>query len=103
MLLLKYLLMFTGIGMLTAAAGILGWDLFKIAKKQKEGPPSWEHIKRLAAWGLAPLFAALSIAVVPSGSAGVRVNQFFGTRPKTLYPGVHFVFPLIESLKVYDV
>ena len=102
MLLLKYLLMFTGIGMLLGAAGILAWDLYRILKPREPGeskPVRWDHVKRLAAYALAPLFAALSIAVVPSGSAAVRVNQFLGTRPKTLYPGVHLVFPLIESLK----
>src|SRR5579863_2332044 len=106
MLLLKYLLMFTGIGMLLGAAGILAWDLYRILKPREPGeskPVRWDHVKRLAAYALAPLFAALSIAVVPSGSAAVRVNQFLGTRPKTLYPGVHLVFPLIESLKTYDI
>ena len=49
------------------------------------------------------MLMGLSIAVVPSGSAGVRVNQFVGTRPATLYPGVHFVLPLIENLETYSV
>ena len=49
------------------------------------------------------MLAGLSIAMVPSGSAGVRVNQFVGTRPATLYPGVHFVLPLIENLETYSV
>jgi regulator of protease activity HflC (stomatin/prohibitin superfamily) len=50
-----------------------------------------------------PVLAGLSIAVVPSGSAGVRVNQFVGTRPATLYPGVHFILPLIENMETYSV
>jgi len=52
---------------------------------------------------VAPLLGGLSIAVVPSGAAGVRVNQFAGTRPGTLYPGVHLVLPLIESLETYNI
>jgi regulator of protease activity HflC (stomatin/prohibitin superfamily) len=44
-----------------------------------------------------------SIAVVPSGAAGVRVNQFAGTRPGTLYPGVHWILPLIENLEIYSI
>jgi hypothetical protein len=37
-------------------------------------------------------------------SAGVRVNQFLSEpRSATLYPGVHFVLPLIENLKTYSV
>ena len=123
MLLLRYLLMFTGIGLLAGAAGILVWDLYQILKSRKaretaapgEDPilspelpqPTpvfhWQASRRLATWGVVPLLAGLSIAIVPSGSAGVRVNQFAGTRPATLYPGVHFVLPLIENLETYSV
>jgi len=123
MLLLRYLLMFTGIGLLAGAAGILVWDLYQILKSRKARetaapgedsafPPElpqptpamhWQGAKRLATWGTVPLLAGLSIAMVPSGSAGVRVNQFVGTRPATLYPGVHFVLPLIENLETYSV
>jgi regulator of protease activity HflC (stomatin/prohibitin superfamily) len=128
MLLLRYLLMFTGIGLLAGAAGILVWDLYQILKSRKARataapgedsafPPElpqptpvfswkdghWQAAKRMATWGVVPLLAGLSIAMVPSGSAGVRVNQFVGTRPATLYPGVHFVLPLIENLETYSV
>src|SRR5438105_4848817 len=123
MLLLRYLLMFIGIGLLAGAAGILVWDLYQILKSRKaretaasgEGSTSSPELpqptpvfhlqgaKRLAAWGVVPLLAGLSIALVPSGSAGVRVNQFVGTRPATLYPGVHFILPLIENLETYSV
>src|SRR5678816_3412920 len=112
MLLLRYLLMFTGIGLLAGAAGILVWDLYQIWKPRKlgesqapEGPPPirWNAAKRMAAFSLGPLLAGWSIAVVPSGSAGVRANQFVGTRPATLYPGVHFLLPLIESMETSSV
>jgi len=125
MLLLRYLLMFIGIGLLAGAAGILVWDLYQILKSKKirsatpgEGSPSspellgptpvwkdihWQAAKNLATWGVVPLLTGLSIAVVPSGSAGVRVNQFVGTRPATLYPGVHFILPLIENMETYRV
>jgi regulator of protease activity HflC (stomatin/prohibitin superfamily) len=33
---------------------------------------------------------------------GVRVSQTSGTRPGTLYPGVHWVTPLVESVAIYD-
>jgi regulator of protease activity HflC (stomatin/prohibitin superfamily) len=52
---------------------------------------------------MAPLLVGLSIAIVPSGSAGVRINQFVGTRPATLYPGVHFIVPLIEQVELYNI
>jgi len=123
MLLLRYLLMFTGIGLLAGAAGILVWDLYQILRSRKaretaapgedsafspelpQPTPAihWQGAKRLATWGVVPLLVGLSIAMVPSGSAGVRVNQFVGTRPATLYPGVHFVLPLIENLETYSV
>ena len=123
MLLLRYLLMFIGIALLVGAAGILVWDLYQILRSKKirattpgEGtsvpglrePSSWQDVhwqaaKRLATWGVVPLLTGLSIAVVPSGSAGVRVNQFVGTRPATLYPGVHFILPLIENMETYSV
>jgi regulator of protease activity HflC (stomatin/prohibitin superfamily) len=126
MLLLRYLLMFTGIGLLLGAAGILAWDLYQILKSRKpapgpgEGidapelpePGPWNHApnvfrwhmaRRLATLGVVPLLAGLSIAVVPSGSAGVRVNQFVGTRPATMYPGVHFILPFVESMETYSV
>jgi len=123
LLLLRYLLMFTGIGLLAGAAGILVWDLYQILKYRRSRETAapgeepilspelpqptpaihWQGAKRLAMWGVVPLLAGLSIAMVPSGSAGVRVNQFVGTRPATLYPGVHFVLPLIESLETYSV
>ena len=35
MVLLRYLLMFTGIGLLAGAAGILVWDLYQIWKSRK--------------------------------------------------------------------
>jgi regulator of protease activity HflC (stomatin/prohibitin superfamily) len=116
MLLLKYLLLFIGTGMLAGAAGILAWDLYQILKRRKPvesgdevpppelpGPIRWHTARRIATFGAVPLLMGLSIAVVPSGSAGVRVNQFVGTRPATLYPGVHFVLPLIESMETYNV
>ena len=123
MLLLRYLLMFTGIGLLAGAAGILVWDLYQILKYRRSRETAapgeepilspelpqptpaihWQGAKRLATWGVVPLLAGLSIAMVPSGSAGVRINQFVGTRPATLYPGIHFVLPLIESLETYSV
>jgi regulator of protease activity HflC (stomatin/prohibitin superfamily) len=70
-----------------------------------------EHPFRPIRWGLArllvilavvPLLLSLSIVVVPDGSAGVRVSQIWGARPGTLYPGVHIVTPLIDSVVLYD-
>ena len=66
------------------------------------GPVRWQLVQRLAILGVAPLLLALSIVVVPDGTAGVRVSQIWGARPGTLYPGVHFVMPLVDSVVLYD-
>ena len=55
----------------------------------------------MTAW--LPLLLGLSIVVVPSGAAGVRVSQISGTRPGTLYPGLHFIKPLLEHVVLFDV
>ena len=76
-----------------------------------EGFASAQHPSRPVRWGLArqlvlfaivPLLLALSIVVIPDGSAGVRISQIWGARPGTLYPGVHIVAPLIDSVVLYD-
>ena len=54
----------------------------------------------LLAWG--PILLAFSIVVVPSGMAGIRVSEMSGTVPGTLYPGVHFVIPLVEDVALFD-
>jgi len=40
--------------------------------------------------------------IVPSGMAGVRVSQTKGTLAGTLYPGVHFVMPLVERVELFN-
>ena len=40
--------------------------------------------------------------MIPDGAAGVRVSQISGARPGTLYPGVHLITPLIDSIAIYD-
>jgi regulator of protease activity HflC (stomatin/prohibitin superfamily) len=109
MILLRYLLMITGVGLLVGAAAILAWDLYQIFKFRKEPsgelppPLRWHATRQFAAYSIVPLLAGLSIAVIPSGAAGVVVNQFAGTRPATLYPGVHWIVPLIEQVELYDI
>ena len=107
MLFLEHLLMWGGVGMILAAAGILAWDLFlefQYRRAREKAimplPPTpevrWRGALALLAWG--PMLLALGIAVVPSGMAGVRVSQASGTLAGTLYPGVHFVMPLVENV-----
>ena len=114
MLFLKYLLTWGGVGMILVAAGILGYDVYidmqyrKLRACAGAGPipPApvvrWRAALALAllAWG--PLLLAAGIVVVPSGMAGVRVSQSSGTLPGTLYPGAHFLTPLIERVALFD-
>jgi len=114
MLFLKDVLLWGGIAMIAIAAGILIYDLrrgWQQTADDAAGPPGtvppapparWQVSLALAllAWG--PILLALSILVVPSGMAGVLVSQTRGTLPGTLYPGVHFVIPLAESVALFD-
>jgi regulator of protease activity HflC (stomatin/prohibitin superfamily) len=108
MVLLRYLLVFGGIMLLVGAVVILIMDVYQILKFRKDPtreeppPPRWHAAITLGACAVAPLLLGLSIAVVPSGSAAVRINQFAGTRPGTLYPGVHWIVPLVEEIELYD-
>ncbi len=113
MLALKYMLMIGGLGMILAAVGILGYDLYLEALYRRalavpggavpETPQRrWRTSLALAllAWG--PILLAFNIVVVPSGMGGVRVSEISGTEVGTLYPGVHFVEPLVEDVALFD-
>src|SRR5262249_3270801 len=85
-----------GFALLGAGAAMIVYDL--IQRRQ----PRAREAGRLAALGLAPLLAGISIVVIPAGMAGVRVSQLSGTLPGTLYPGLHLGFPLVQSVARYD-
>lgn len=115
MFLLKYLLMTIGVAGFLAGAAIVFFDIYLAAQARRslaEGsmeevpspkPTRWDLAWKLAAAGLLPFLLGLSMVIVPSGYAGVRVSQISGTRPGTLYPGIHFVKPLIESVALFDI
>ena len=114
MLLLKYLLLTTGYGLLAWGVAISLNNLVKVVQyhlQLRRGVPenkpekphlSWTTAKwtLLGAW--LPIILASGIVVVPSGMGGIRVSQTSGTRPGTLYPGVHFVVPMVDSVVLYD-
>jgi regulator of protease activity HflC (stomatin/prohibitin superfamily) len=115
MLLFKYLLTSIAWGLFAGAAGIALNNLYKVVQYHRQtrthiapdNPPAkpqlrWTTAKWafLGAW--LPFILAKGIAVVPSGMGGIRVSQTSGTRPGTLYPGVHWVTPLVESVALYD-
>jgi regulator of protease activity HflC (stomatin/prohibitin superfamily) len=116
MLFAKYVLLVAGFGLLLAAAAILIYDLYSIFRRRQstptEEPPPPEppahfgvrvrQVAQFAGVGFLCVLLGLSIVVVPSGYAGVRISQFSGTLPGTLYPGVHWNVPLAEHVEVFD-
>lgn len=62
----------------------------------------WQRSVALAIGGCIPLIVATGIVVVPCGMGGVHVSQLSGTLPGTLYPGAHFVMPLVDSVEMFD-
>jgi regulator of protease activity HflC (stomatin/prohibitin superfamily) len=120
MLSLKYLLVSAGIAMFVIAAGILTYDAYLLLTwHQKRLHPDleagasalpsgfapkirWRTSAAFVMLAWAPLLISAGIVIVPSGMAGVRVSQTKGTLAGTLYPGVHFVTPLVEHVELFN-
>ncbi len=124
MIALKYLLVALGIGLFGSAGALMVYDVYvssqlrRLLRRSSEGaegagaaallpahpfgPVRWQRALLLAALAVVPLLVSKSIVVVPDLTAGVRVSQFWGARPGTLYPGVHLVMPFVDSVAVYD-
>jgi regulator of protease activity HflC (stomatin/prohibitin superfamily) len=125
MLVLKYLLMILGVGIFGSATALVIYDIYlsaqllRLLRREKlretaagveatlleprpSRPVRWRLASQLVLLAIVPALFAVSIMVIPDGSAGVRVSQIWGTRPGTLYPGVHIIAPLIDSVVLYD-
>src|SRR5258706_57271 len=126
MVVLKYLLVILGLGLFGSSGALVVYDIYLssqlrrlLGRRRDETigaalpedsaepdrplhPVRWGLAQRLVAAGVLPLLLAFSIAVVPDGFAGVRVSQIWGARPGTLYPGVHLIIPLVDSVELYD-
>ena len=113
MIALKLLFTIAGILLLAAALAIplySFWLRLHIMRRKAAGeteitdpdPIPWRAPVALSLVACLPLMIASSIVVVPSGMGGVRVSQVSGTEPGTLFPGVHFVTPLIDSVETFD-
>src|SRR5713226_3724326 len=123
MLALKYLLMILGAGLFGSAASLVAYDIFlseqlrrllSRGKTDESGaevgalarrpfrPVRWRPALQLTAAGVLALLITESFAVIPDGAAGVRVSEIWGARRGTLYPGMHFVMPLVDSIAIYD-
>jgi len=123
MLALKFLFLILGLGLFGGAGILVVYDVYMAARlrwlleqagadsatpekrldtSRPFGPVRWRLARQLALAGIVPVLLSLSIAVVPDGSAGIRVSQLFGARPATLYPGVHLLTPLVDTLVLFD-
>jgi regulator of protease activity HflC (stomatin/prohibitin superfamily) len=132
-LFLRYLLLIIGFGLFAGAAAILVYDLYLIFRgrrplsgevgSQSDSPEllpqspaahwgllmpasrevRWQAARKMAIAGIVPVLAGLSIVVIPSGSAGVRVSQMYGPLTRPLYPGVHWIVPLVDHVELYNI
>jgi regulator of protease activity HflC (stomatin/prohibitin superfamily) len=118
MIALKMLLTVAGVLLLAAALGIPLYGIWirirtirrkaagetdlKEPETTESGQIAWRGPLALVLVACLPLLISTSIVVVPSGMGGVRVSQIRGTIPGTLYPGVHFVTPLVESVETFS-
>ncbi len=117
MFVIKWLLMAAGVAMFGTSAGVVAYDVYLAMQFQKQmgsGEPGaaekagarrpirWELAAKLFALAWGSLLLALSFAIVPEGSGGVRISQISGVRQGTLYPGLHLIVPLIQRVAVYD-
>ena len=113
MLALRMLLMIAGALMIAAALAIPlygWWKRMEYTSRKAAGdesqvepePISWRIPAMLVILATLPMLMAASIVVVPSGMGGVRISQIRGTEPGTLYPGLHFVTPLVENVQMFD-
>ncbi|MGA7106921.1 MAG: SPFH domain-containing protein [Terracidiphilus sp.] len=113
MLALKMLLTVAGLILLTTAFGMplyALWLRIKNARRKatedeavlEPEPIAWRVPAALTMAACLPLLVAGSIVVVPSGMGGVCISQIGGTQPQTLYPGVHFITPLVDTVEMFD-
>jgi regulator of protease activity HflC (stomatin/prohibitin superfamily) len=123
MLALKYLLMILGAGLFGSAGALVAYDIFlseqlrrllSRGKTEESGeevgalarrpfrPVRWRLALQLTVAGALVLLMTESFVVIPDGAAGVRVSEIWGARPGTLYPGVHLVTPLVDTIAIYD-
>ncbi|HTI42921.1 MAG TPA: SPFH domain-containing protein [Vicinamibacterales bacterium] len=103
MLALKYVLLVGALSMFIAAAAVLVIDARKVMLQADTSSIRWRLFTRYVLIAVLLLLPGLSIVVVPSGMAGVRVSQLSGTVGSTIYPGTHLVVPLIQHMETYNV
>lgn len=115
MLLLKYLTFVASIVLFGSAGTLAAVDIYLAEQYRRltakggadhlpaPKPIRWREAGTISAWAILPLLISMSIEVVPSGMGAIRVSQISGTRPGTLYAGVHFVKPFVEHVATFDI
>ena len=103
MLAIKYALLTGALSMFIAAAVVLARDARKVMLQPDSSSIRWRLFTRYVVIAILLLLPGLSIVVVPSGMAGVRVSQLSGTVAGTVYSGTHFVSPLVQQMELYTV
>lgn len=99
MLVLKCLLIGLGFAWFAASIGMLMTSLFDLRKRHAgateipgvSGPPLKLRRRaplRMMLLGCLPVLLGMSISLVPTGMAGVRISQISGTPPGTLHPAL---------------
>src|SRR5438067_6191326 len=123
MVALKWLLMIVGAGLFGSAGALVAYDVYLSEqlrrllsrdKRDESGaevgalarrpfrPVRWRLALELLAAAALVMLLTESFVVIPDGAAGVRVSEFWGARPGTLYPGMHLITPLADSIAIYD-
>src|SRR5437588_12475289 len=123
MLALKYLWLILGIGLFGSAGALVAYDVFLATELRRllggrgggdaaaeVGPlagrpcrPVRSHLPlQLASARALAILITEAVVVTPGGAAGRRISQILGARPGTLYPGVHLITPLVDSVAIYD-
>ena len=103
MLAIKYALLTGALSMFIAAAVVLARDARMVMLRPDSSSIRWRLFTRYVVIAILLLLPGLSILVVPSGTAGVRVSLLSGTIGGTVYPGTHFVAPLVQHMELYNV
>src|SRR5712691_3396065 len=83
MLAIKYVLLSGALSMFIAAAVVLASDARKVMLHPDTSTIRWRRFSRYVVIAVLLLLPGLSIVVVPSGMAGVRVSQLSGTDRKS--------------------
>jgi len=123
MVALKYLLTIAGAVLFGSAGALVAYDIFLseqlrrlLSRRKAEESGAevgalarrpfravrWRLALQLVVAGALAILVTESVVVIPDGAAGARVSQIWGARPGTLYPGVHVVTPLVDSVAIYD-